>query len=160
MAEETDLTELEIFICEGLFEYNSFRWGYGKLTGQLKIVYINKFYGDILDFVIRRKMQSCDKDVLLNIRMIHKINECRKFLKNDNFTPQGKLFKTNVFNNKLVKYKYLKLFGSIDPQEREEYEELVKEYNPVYIILINKFRTKTLKQLPLELIRYMNEFLF
>jgi hypothetical protein len=159
MSEE--FQQLTIYIGNGINEYYSLNWGYGKLTIHLKIMYLNNLFEDILKYL----SGACiilNKEELLTITLIHKINDIGKIIKENIINNiSTNIIKINIFKHKLIKYNLFNLFRNIDHEDKQEYEDLVKECNPVYTILVNKYKTNNLniRFFPIELLRYMNEFL-
>lgn len=165
--EEENIQGLITLLRKSSDEYMELNWGYGELTTHLKIMYLTNVLNDILDFTIDKKIIKYYKEKLAGFPKLltKKIKEIEEsILKNNKCVLHKNIIKTNTFNYKLTKYKFLKLFGNIksgEIEEIEEIEELIKESNPVYTILVNKYRkvNKNLIKIPVELVRYLNNFL-
>lgn len=149
--------EFYVFVNNITREFNEINWGYGQMTVHLKAMYLTDGIDKILTYMIGNKLNH----IIINTISL-KIDEIEKYL-SDNNNNNNKLFeqfiKINATNIKLVKYKYIRYFGNDSKKQKDEYEELVKQCNPFYTILANKHNSKTLRQFPDHLIRYMNDFL-
>lgn len=147
--------DFSVFVDNITREFNETNWGYGQMTVHLRAMYLIDIIDKILTYMIGNKLSHNIFGIILL-----KIDEIEKYLSDYN---NNKLFekfiKINTTNVKLTKYKYIRYFGNDSKKQKDEYEELVKQCNPFYTILVNKRNSKTLRQFPDHLIRYMNDFL-